>query len=80
MRFASIRQIGIIREAANLITQDTRDKFTGINWRQIVGMRHMLVHEYFGIDNNLIWQVIIDDIPKFRLEVQRIITLVDDEM
>jgi uncharacterized protein with HEPN domain len=80
MRFASIKQIEIIGEAANLITQETKDKFIGIDWRPIIGMRHILVHEYFGIDNNLIWQVIIDDIPKFKIEVQRIIALINDDM
>src|SRR3954463_8426234 len=45
MRFASIKQIEIIGEAVNLLTQETKDKFTGINWRQIVGMRHILIHE-----------------------------------
>ena len=54
MYFASIKQIEIIGEAANLITQETKNKITNINWQQIVGMRHILVHEYFGVDNNLI--------------------------
>lgn len=54
MRFASIKQIEIIGEAANLISEETRNNFSEIEWRQIIGIRHILVHEYFGIDNNLI--------------------------
>jgi len=42
-------------------------------------MRHILVHEYFGVDNSLIWQVIINDIPKLKIEVQRIVALIDEE-
>ena len=79
MRFASIKQIEIIGEAANLITQETKNKIVNINWQQIVGMRHILVHQYFGVDNNLIWQVIIDDIPKLKIEVQQAIALFNEE-
>ena len=74
MRFASIKQIEIIGEAANYITDETKSKFTEIEWRQIIGLRHILVHEYFGIDSNLVWQIIANDIPKLKLAVEKIIT------
>ena len=69
MRFASIKQIEIIGEAANCITQETKALFKDIEWNQIVGMRHILIHEYFGVDQNLVWQVIIDDIPKLKAAI-----------
>jgi len=74
MRFASIKQIEIIGEAANYISEETKNKFTDIQWRQIIGMRHILVHEYFGIDSQLIWQIIISDLPKLKLAVQIVIS------
>jgi len=55
MRFASIKQIEIIGEAANYITPETKALFSDIEWKQIVGMRHILIHEYFGVDANLVW-------------------------
>jgi uncharacterized protein with HEPN domain len=67
MRFASIKQIEIIGEAANYITQETKALFATVEWNQNVGMRHILIHEYFGVDQNLVWQVIIDDIPKLKV-------------
>lgn len=73
MRFASIKQIEIIGEAANYVSEETKAKFTEIEWRQIVGMRHILIHEYFGVDNNLIWQVITDDIPKLKNKIENVI-------
>jgi uncharacterized protein with HEPN domain len=73
MRFASIKQIEIIGEAANYMSEETKNKFTGIEWRQIIGMRHILVHEYFGIDSLLIWQIIESDIPKLKEAVQFVI-------
>ncbi len=47
MRFASIKQIEIIGEAANYITQETKQQFSEIQWQQITGMRNILIHEYF---------------------------------
>ena len=66
MRFACIKQIEIIGEAANTVTPETKAIFTDLAWKQIIGMRHILVHEYFGVDFELVWQVIIDDLPVLR--------------
>jgi uncharacterized protein with HEPN domain len=72
MRFASIKQIEIIGEAANYITPETKALFSDIEWKQIIGMRHILIHEYFGVDANLVWQVIISDIPILKDAINRI--------
>lgn len=66
MRFACIKQIEIIGQAANYITPETKQMFSAVLWKQITGMRHVLVHEYFGIDINLIWQVILNDVPVLK--------------
>jgi uncharacterized protein with HEPN domain len=75
MRFASVKQIEIIGEAANHITEETKQKFNDIQWRQITGLRHVLVHEYFGIDSNLIWQIISNDIPELKIKIWEIFHL-----
>jgi uncharacterized protein with HEPN domain len=72
MKFASIKQIEIIGEAANYITPETKQLFTDIEWKKIIGMRHILIHEYFGVAPMLIWQVIIDDIPVLKASIQNI--------
>ncbi len=77
MRFASVKQIEIIGEAANYLTEETKIKFQNIQWRQIIGLRHILVHEYFGVDNKLIWQIIANDIPKLKLEILSILSSPD---
>jgi uncharacterized protein with HEPN domain len=68
----AIKQIKIIGEAANFITADTRALFTDIEWNQIVGMRHILIHEYFGVDSQLVWQVICNDIPNLKAAVAQV--------
>lgn len=78
MRFASIKQIEIIGEAANVISEETKKRFSEIEWRQIIGMRHVLVHEYFGVDNRLIWQVIIKDIPQLKSKIEFIVKAIDE--
>jgi uncharacterized protein with HEPN domain len=73
MRFASVKQIEIIGEAANYISDETKEKFSEIQWRQITGLRHVLVHEYFGIDSRLIWQIIVDDIPSLKINIKEVL-------
>ncbi|MEN9952396.1 MAG: hypothetical protein RLZZ520_664 [Bacteroidota bacterium] len=73
MRFASVKQIEIIGEAANNISEETKEKFSEIQWRQITGLRHVLVHEYFGIDSRLIWQIIVNDIPTLKLQIKEVL-------
>lgn len=71
MRFASIKQIEIIGEAARHITDETRSKFPDIEWKEIAGLKNILVHEYFGIDADLIWQIITVDIPELKNKLKR---------
>lgn len=53
MRFACIKQMEIIGEASNHISLETKEQFSTIEWAQIVGMRNVFVHEYFGVDSSL---------------------------
>ena len=78
MKFASVKQIEIIGEAANHITEETKNKFSDIQWRQITGLRHVLVHEYFGVDSNLIWQIIADDIPKLKIKIKEVLLSISE--
>lgn len=65
-RFACIKQLEIIGEASNHITIETKTKFSDIEWLQIVGMRNVFIHEYFGIDLNVAWEIIEKDIPDLK--------------
>lgn len=59
---AVIRELQVIGEAARLVSDETKATYLGIDWRTMVGMRNRLVHEYFAIRLDVVWQTILDDI------------------
>jgi uncharacterized protein with HEPN domain len=77
MRFACIKQLEIIGEAGNHVSEETKLKFSGIEWSQIIGMRNVFVHEYFGVDSNLVWEIIKSDLPDLKEKIILILALTD---
>ena len=74
MRFACIKQMEIIGEASNHLSTELKSKFTDIGWAQIIGMRNVFAHEYFGIDSSLVWEIIKNDIPELKEKIAHILT------
>lgn len=54
---AVVRNFEIIGEAANRLPEEFKDKHPGIDWYRIRGFRNRIVHDYFGIDYNIVWQI-----------------------
>lgn len=63
---AVMRNIEIIGEASKKITEDTKQRFYKIPWREIAGMRDKLIHDYLGVDIIVVWKTIKEDIPKLE--------------
>lgn len=72
MKFACIKQIEIIGEASINITLGVKDQYKNIEWQQIKGMRNIFVHEYFGIDHEILWDIIQFDLPDLKIKMQEV--------
>ena len=80
MRFASIKQLEIIGESTNSLTDDFKRRFSNIEWRSIVGLRNILVHHYFGIDENVVWGIIQKDVPEPKMKVVEILANLESKV
>ncbi len=70
---AVMRNLEIIGEAAKKIPADIKEKYAEIEWKKIAGLRDIVVHEYFGIDEDIIWDVIENKIPELKENIEKII-------
>lgn len=68
-----IRNLEIIGEAAKRIPVWMEEKYPDIEWRKIAGLRDILVHDYAGIDNEILWEIIEEKVPGLRKEISRVI-------
>jgi uncharacterized protein with HEPN domain len=74
---ALIRQFEVIGEAAKNLSKTLRSNYPDIDWAKIAGMRNKLIHEYFDIDLNILWDSIQDDVPVLNGLIIRIIEDLD---
>lgn len=70
---AVVRELQVIGEAARLISEDARMKYGKIEWRKIMGMRNRVIHEYFDIRADLVWDVVQNDIPELIEQLEYIV-------
>jgi len=66
---AVIRNIEIIGEASKKITSETKKNYPDIPWKEISGMRDKLIHDYLGVDVDVVWETIKKDIPALRKQI-----------
>ena len=69
---AVVRNLEIIGEAAARLPEDFTDQHSEIEWDKIIGLRNRIVHEYFGVDLQIIWQILKKDLPAFKGHLKKI--------
>jgi len=70
---AVVRNLEIIGEAAKRIPNQAKQKAANIEWKKIAGLRDILIHEYFGVDLEIIWDIIKNKLPQLNKKVNQIL-------
>lgn len=71
---AVIRSLEIIGEASSQLTQDFRDQYPDVEWRKISDTRNRLIHNYMGVDYDIVWNIIEDKLPDLEQKLRAIVT------
>ncbi len=70
---AVLREFEILGEAAGKVSDKTKNKFSDIPWKQLIGMRNRLIHAYFDVDRDIVWKTIREYVPLLCKDLQKII-------
>jgi len=70
---AVVRSLEVIGEAAKKIPEGVRKKHPEVPWKRMAGMRDKLIHEYFGVDEDMVWKVATEELPPLKPALERIV-------
>ena len=71
---AVVRNIEILGEAAKNVSANLRERHREIPWKSVAGMRNRLVHDYFGVNWDIVWGVLVRDLPALSDQLTRVLT------
>jgi len=74
---AVIRRIEIIGEAAGNVPENIKVKYQNIPWKKMVGLRNITIHEYFGVDLDIVWEIVTKNIPGTKADIQKVLEDMD---
>ena len=69
---AVLRNLEIIGEAVKHLSGEFKDKHVEVEWRKIAGFRDMVVHEYFGINAHILWDIVTHHVPRLREQIKQV--------
>lgn len=70
MYYAIVKNIEIMGEASNMLTVEFRENHPDTPWKLVNGMRNYIVHEYFQVDNQVVWDVVTNDLPILKEQIE----------
>jgi uncharacterized protein with HEPN domain len=70
---AFVRSLEIIGEAVKKLPQDFRDRYPSVEWKSMAGMRDKLIHDYFGVDYGIVWNVAESKLPGLAKQIEAIV-------
>ena len=70
---AVVRNLEVIGEAAKAVSEALRLQHPEVEWTKLVGLRNILIHQYFGIDTELIWDIVQNKLPTLEAQVRAIV-------
>jgi uncharacterized protein with HEPN domain len=71
---AVVRNLEVIGEAVKNVPTEVRDRHPAIPWQRIAGLRDILIHQYFGIDIDIVWDIVRNKLPELQQQVQAILS------
>ena len=67
-----VRNLEVIGEAASRLPEEFREQHAVVPWRRIVGLRHRIVHAYFDVDLDLVWTIVLQELPELKMRLSAI--------
>jgi len=71
-QYAVLRALEIIGEAAKNVSRDLKANCPEVEWREIAGMRDKLIHAYFGVNLELVWETVKENIPELKQKIRKV--------
>ncbi len=76
---ATVFNLAVIGEAAKQIPDEIKRLMPGVVWKDVIGLRNIIIHKYFAVDAATIWTIIMQDLPPLKLQIQRVLNQIDNK-